>query len=69
MSRTKKLNREDITPEKLRQFDGFEQITDEEAKLICEFTIQYCSIIYESYQYNKQAQSHEKCTKRVSKVC
>ena len=69
MPRAKKLNQEDITPEKLRQFNGFEQVTDEEAQLICEFTIQFCPIIYESNQYIKQVHSHEKCTKGISKVC
>jgi len=50
-----KLNKEDITPEKLRTFKGFEHVTDDEAEKICAFTIQYCSIIYEIYQHNTKA--------------
>jgi hypothetical protein len=64
MPRAKKLNREDLTPAKLRQFEGFEQATDEEAKMICEFTIEFCSIIHEMHEYNKKRKSYEKCTKR-----
>jgi len=64
MPRARKLNREDITPEKLRQFEGFELMTDEETQMICEFTIQYCSIIHQGHEFNKKAQSHEKHSKR-----
>jgi hypothetical protein len=58
-----KLNKEDITPEKLRTFKGFENVTDEEAQMICEFTIQYSSIIYEVYQHNTKGKSYDKRTK------
>jgi hypothetical protein len=65
MPRAKKLNREDLTPERLRQFEGFEHVTDEEAQMICEFTIQYCSIIHQGHEFNKKVQSHEKRSKGI----
>ena len=46
----------DITPEKLKQFKGFEIITEEEALKICAFTVHYCSIIYESINHSKHIQ-------------
>ena len=46
----------DINPEKLKQFKGFENITEDEALKICAFTVQYCSIIYESINHSKHIQ-------------
>lgn len=64
-----KLNDQYITADKLRTFEGFEHITDEEADQICEFTIQLCQLAYQAYQTKKSRQSHEGSTKRVSKIC
>lgn len=38
----------DIPPEKLKHYKGFENLTDDQASKICAFTIQYCSIVHES---------------------
>ena len=46
----------DIIPENLKQFKGFENITENEALKICAFTVQYCSIIYESITHSKHIQ-------------
>ena len=69
MPRAKRLNKEDITPAKLREFEGFEDITDREAEMICEFTIQYCSIVQETFQLKKQRSYDSKNdTKRLSEI-
>lgn len=59
MPRPKRLNKEDINPEKLRTFEGFENITQEEAEMICHFTIELCSIAYEAHINNKRRQDDE----------
>ena len=59
----------DINPNKLKEFKGFENITDEQALKICAFTIQYCSMIYESITYFKTSQRNEQSNPRFSKIC
>lgn len=63
------LNKEDITPERLVQFKGFEHLTSEQAQMMCEFIIKYCSIVHQTYLQSKTVHRHEKCTTGVSTVC
>ena len=58
----------DINPEKLKQFKGFENITEDEALKICAFTVHYCSIIYESIIHSKTFKRDEQSNPRFSKV-
>ena len=58
----------DITLEKLKQFKGFENITEDEALKICAFTVQYCSIIYESITHSKTFKRDEQSNPRFSKI-
>lgn len=63
MPRSKKMNKENITPEKLRQFEGFEAVTDEEADAICAFTIQLASLVHEAQQQEKIKKEKSKTIK------
>ena len=46
----RRLNNKDLTIEKLREFKGFESVTEEEAELIIDTTKELCFLMYNAFQ-------------------
>lgn len=46
---TKRLNREELTIEKLREFPGFENVNDQEAEIIVNTVKSLALIIYKNF--------------------
>jgi hypothetical protein len=68
MPRPTRLNREDITPDVLKTFQGFENLTQEEAEMLCNFTIKLCSLAYEAHMDHKKEQEDERFNAQISKI-
>lgn len=68
MPRPKRLNRKDITPEVLRTFKGFENVTQEEAEEICSITIHLCCLAYEAHIDHKKTERDERLEIEIPEI-
>ena len=59
----------DINPENLKQYKGFENITQDEALKICAFTVQYCLSFTNPSPILNTFKRDEQSNPRFSKIC